>query len=187
MKRRVFYSFHYEADCVRTSQVRNIGVVEGNRPASDNDWQTITRGGDRAIQKWIHEQLDGCCCTIVLIGQQTAQRPWIRYEIEESWREGKGVFGIYIHRLKNFDGKQDAKGKNPFTQIKVPGVFFESHLVDVVNAYMPPYRNSKKAYEYIKDNISGWIDEAISIRNRWRVWDSVRAWGHSFISDQDEL
>ena len=33
-KRRVFYSFYYKEDSWRASQVRNIGVVEGNRPAT---------------------------------------------------------------------------------------------------------------------------------------------------------
>ena len=46
MARKVFFSFHYQPDCVRASQVRNIGVIEGNPTATDNDWETITRGGD---------------------------------------------------------------------------------------------------------------------------------------------
>ena len=176
MKKRVFYSFHYEDDCARAAQVRNIGVVEGNRPASDNDWQTITRGGDRAIEKWIHDQLDGCCCTIVLIGEHTAQRKWVRYEIGESWKAGKGVFGIYIHRLKNLKGKQGVKGKNPFNHIKVPRVLGQSNLADIVEAYAPPHRDSKRVYEHISDSISDWIDEAISIRTGWgwRACDFVR-------------
>jgi len=37
-RRQVFYSFHYEADAWRAAQVRNMGVVEGNQPASDNEW-----------------------------------------------------------------------------------------------------------------------------------------------------
>ena len=44
MARRVFYSFHYEPDNARAAQVRNMGVVEGNKPASDHDWETITKG-----------------------------------------------------------------------------------------------------------------------------------------------
>ena len=50
MARRVFYSFHYEADSWRTSQVRNIGTIEGNRPVSDNAWEQVKRGGYKAIQ-----------------------------------------------------------------------------------------------------------------------------------------
>ena len=39
MKRRVFYSFHYSPDNWRAAQVRQIGSIEGNSPASDNDWE----------------------------------------------------------------------------------------------------------------------------------------------------
>ena len=35
-KRRVFYSFHYDADAWRAAQARNIGVTEHNSPVSDN-------------------------------------------------------------------------------------------------------------------------------------------------------
>ena len=48
MARKVFYSFHYQADGWRASKVRNIGVVEGNAPATDNKWEEVKRGGDVA-------------------------------------------------------------------------------------------------------------------------------------------
>lgn len=50
MARRVFYSFHYEPDNSRAAQVRNMGVVEGNKPASDNDWETITKRATRRLR-----------------------------------------------------------------------------------------------------------------------------------------
>ena len=53
--RRVFFSFHYKPDNWRASEVRNIGKVEGNSPASDNDWETVTEGGEVAIKKWIND------------------------------------------------------------------------------------------------------------------------------------
>ena len=59
MARRVFYSFHYIPDCSRAAQVRNMGVLDGNQPASDNDWEAVKKGGDAAIKKWIDGQLDG--------------------------------------------------------------------------------------------------------------------------------
>ena len=85
MARRVFYSFHYKPDHWRASQVRNAGVVEGNQPVSDNAWETVTKGGAKAIQAWIDDQLHGRSCTVVLIGSATAGRKWIKYEIEKSW------------------------------------------------------------------------------------------------------
>ena len=51
IRRRVFYSFHYAADSWRAAMVRNIGVVEGNRPATDNNWEEVTRGGARGDQE----------------------------------------------------------------------------------------------------------------------------------------
>src|SRR5438874_1029895 len=31
----------------------------GNAPVRDNDWEQVKRGGDKAIEKWIDNQLDG--------------------------------------------------------------------------------------------------------------------------------
>jgi len=119
MAQRVFFSFHYEADAWRAAQVRNMGVVEGNVPVSDNDWEQITRGGDEAIKRWIHRQMEGRSCCVVLIGEHTAGRKWINYEIKYAWENGKGVVGIYIHNLKDRSGNTCRKGQNPFERITV--------------------------------------------------------------------
>ncbi len=66
MARRSFYSFHYKPDNWRAAQVRKMGVIEGNRPVSDNDWEQIKKGESKAIQNWIDGQLKGKSCTIVL-------------------------------------------------------------------------------------------------------------------------
>ncbi|QTA89193.1 TIR domain-containing protein [Desulfonema magnum] len=95
MQRRAFYSFHYKLDNWRASQVRNMGVFEGNRPASDNDWEQIKRGGNKVIQKWIDNQLKEKSVAIVLIGEKTAGRNWVKYEIKKAWDDGKGILGIY--------------------------------------------------------------------------------------------
>jgi len=112
-KRQVFYSFHYKPDCWRASTVRNIGAIEGNKPAPDNDWETITSSGDEAIKKWIREQMKYRSCTIVLVGNKTANRKWIKHEIVKSWDNGMGVVGIYIHGIKNSQGYITEKGNNP--------------------------------------------------------------------------
>src|SRR5712692_8300443 len=101
MPRRAFHSFHYIPDNWRASQIRNMGVIEGNRPASDNEWEQIKKGGDAAIQRWIDGQLSGKSIAIVLIGSNTAGRKWIKYEIKKAWGDSKGVLGIYVHKLKD--------------------------------------------------------------------------------------
>ena len=163
MARRTFYSFHYKPDNWRASQIRNMGVVDGNRPCSDNDWETITKGGDEKIKKWIAAQMDGKSCVIVLIGADTARRKWINYEIIKGWNDGKGVLGIYIHNLKDSEGKQSSKGANPFASIDYGNT--GKMLSSIVKAYDPPYSTSTDVYDYIKENLANWVEEAITIRN----------------------
>lgn len=162
MARRAFYSFHYKPDNWRASQVRQMGVLEGNSPCSDNDWETITRGGDAAIQRWIDNQLDGKSCAIILVGTNTAGRKWIDYEIKKAWTDGKGVFGIHVHNLKDLSGDQCTKGANPFTSFTVGS----TSLSSIVKCHDPPYSDSKAAYGYIKTNLEAWIETAITIRGQ---------------------
>ena len=163
VKRRTFFSFHYKPDNWRASQVRNMGVVEGNEPVSDNDWEEVTEGGDDAIKNWIDDQMKGRSCVIVLIGNKTAGRKWIKYEIEKAWNAGKGLLGIYIHGLKNQDREQSSKGKNPFDAFTVG----EEKLSNIVKAYDPPYKTSRYVYDHIAENIADWTEEAISIRENY--------------------
>ena len=165
MARRVFFSFHYKLDNWRASQIRNIGVIEGNRPATDNEWEKIKSNGEEAIKRWIDDQLHGKSCTVVLIGRETAGRKWINYEIERSWNDGKGVLGIYVNNLKNSSGYTTIKGENPFENFTMERD--NAKLSSIVKTYNPPYSSSKSVYNYIRQNISFWIDDAIKIRNNY--------------------
>ena len=163
MARRVFFSFHYKPDNWRVSQVRNMGMIDGNRAVSDNDWEAVKRGGNKAIQGWIDGQLYGRSCTVVLVGEKTAGRKWIKYEIEESWNAGKGVVWIYIHNLEDCVGNQSKKGRNPFDDILIG----RKKLSTVVKLYDSPYKGSSYVYKHIRKNIVGWVEEAIQIRNSY--------------------
>lgn len=163
MTRRVFYSFHYAPDSQRASQIRNAGVVEGNPAATDNAWETVARGGDAAIKRWIDEQLEGRTCCVVLVGAATAQRKWIDYEIAESWKRGLGLFGVHIHNLKNLSQQQSTKGVNPFAHLSLGS----TPLSSIVKCYDPPHGDSKQVYAHITSNLPTWIEEAISIRGRY--------------------
>ena len=154
MAKRVFYSFHYSEDSWRASQVRNIGVVEGNQPARDNDWEKITNGGDEAIKNWIDDQMKGRGCLIVLVGAQTSEREWIRYEIIKAWNERKTVLGIRIHNLLDSKSNTSFKGKNPFDNIELED---GTKLSTLVPLYDP---KSYGAFNDIRNNIENWIDLA---------------------------
>jgi hypothetical protein len=145
------------------SKVRNIGAIEGNQPAKDNDWESIVRGKDPAIEKWIKDQMKGRTCTVVLIGQETARRKWIDYEIIESWKQGLGVVGVHIHNLTNQNDQQSGKGANPFSHLTLG----DKNFGNVVKTYDPPYSTSSTVYYYIAANLETWIDEAVRIRNAY--------------------
>ena len=163
MVRRCFFSFYYKPDVTRAAQVRQMGVVEGNRPATDNDWESVTNGGDAAIKKWISEQMQGRSCTVVLVGANTAGRKWINYEIIESWNAGMGVVGIRIHGLKNLDGHTSSYGDNPFDGITHGPT--NRKLSMIVKCYNPAGTTSKERYAWISKHLANAVNEAINIRN----------------------
>lgn len=140
-----------------------MGVIEGDAPVSDNDWEKVTKGGDAAITKWIAEQMLGKSCLVVLIGADTAGRKWIDHEIIKAWNDNKGVLGVYIHNLKNMEQKQSKKGENPFNNIMIGGSNGKK-MSSVVNAYDPPYLDSTEVYAYIKKNLNKWVEDAITLR-----------------------
>jgi hypothetical protein len=164
MARRVFYSFHYNPDVMRVSQVRNIGSLEANRPATDNNWETVISGKDIAIKRWITEQMKGRLCTIVLVGENTANRKWINHEIIKSWKDGMGVVGIRIHGLKNTDGFISKMGANPFDYIGYGNT--GKKLSSIVKCYNPTGSNSKEKYAWIAKHLENAVSEAISIRKK---------------------
>lgn len=163
-KRQVFFSFHYDNDCWRAGQVRNMGKVDSSSTFSDNDWEEVKKKTDARIKEWIDDQLAKRSCLLVLIGANTSGRKWITYEIEKAYELGKGIVGIYIHNLKNEDGKQATKGSNPFYNIlNKDGKRLSTFVID----YDPPYSTSTYVYDDIEANIEKLIEDAIECRGTY--------------------
>ena len=118
MARRVFFSFHYENAIWRVSQIRNSWFLKPKREAAGfwdaAAWESVQRQGPGAVKRWIDTQLDGSSVTVVLIGSETASRPYVRYEIDRSREKGNGMLGIYIHNMKDQNGRTSLQGANPF-------------------------------------------------------------------------
>lgn len=159
MSKPVFYSFHFDNDVMRVQQVRNIGVIEDNKPVSVNDWEEVKRNVNGSIQKWIDENMKYKSCVVVLVGEETADRPWVQYEISKGWNDKRGVVGIYIHNIKCPRNGTCRQGQNPFEKITFKDT--GRKLADVVKCYNP---NPIYAYMDISQNLEKWVDEAIVIR-----------------------
>lgn len=161
-KRQVFFSFHYSRDAWRASMVRNMGKVDESSTFSDNDWEKVRYKTDARIKDWIDGQLAMRSCLVVLVGKETSERKWVKYEIEKAMELNKGIVGIRINKLKDCSGKQDSEGSNPFYNIFTS----DSHrLSNYVTLYDPPHYSSSYVYDDIKENIEDLIENAIS--NRW--------------------
>jgi hypothetical protein len=160
MARKCFLSFYYKEDNWRVQQIKNIGSVEEQPLLTANEWEEIKKKGDDAIKEWIENNMRGKECLIVLVGRSTSARRWVKYEIRRACEKGIGVFGVYIHNLKDAAGNQSSKGTDPFQNVTLDGKAISSYA----KMYDPPYSTSTNVYDYIKDNVSGWVETAIRLR-----------------------
>lgn len=153
--RQVFISFHYN-DSWKVQQIlgtqRLMQKFQGQKIFSPNEWEQIKKQGDYSIKKWIDENMNNRSCCIVLIGEETAKRRWVKYEIKKAWELGKGVFGIYIHNLKDKNRQYGFKGENPFNSIRLKN---GQYLSSYVKVYEP------RDLSDIVNNIEMWIEKAI--------------------------
>ncbi|WP_138335218.1 MULTISPECIES: TIR domain-containing protein [Streptococcus] len=162
MKRQVFFSFHYSNDNWRASQVRNMGRVSGESTFSDNEWEEVKLKSDAMIESWIDNQMAKRSCVVVLIGENTAGRKWINYEIKKAIELDKGIVGIYIHNLKDRFGNQNNQGRNPFDDFTISRT--GRSLSSYIRCYDSPFSTSKYVYEDIQSNMEELIEYAISHR-----------------------
>ena len=92
MARHVFFSFKYKLDVSRAMVVRHSWVTQGKEAAGFIDsagFEKLKKQGDKAIKRWIDNQLDGTSVTVVLVGSKTCSSRWVEYEIEQSKERGK--------------------------------------------------------------------------------------------------
>ena len=152
--RKIFYSFNFDDDVMRVQQIRNIGVIEDDKPVTPNKWEEIRRGGKSAIEEWINENIARSECVVVLVGENTCESEWVDYEIRKAWNDGKGLVGIYIHNLKDPRYGTSNKGSNPFEQV---GLTNGRKLSEYVSVYDP----DPDAYNWIAKYIDQIVEKGI--------------------------
>lgn len=165
MTRRVFFSFHYERDIWRASQVRKSNVIGGSDIKGKGfidsaSWEKLKKKGDSAIRSWINKQLTNTSVTVVLIGAKTSSRDWVNYEIEQSIDEGKGLLGIRIHNIEDNNRNTDIRGSNPLS----------NHSIRFTNGTSRIASTYYNTYDWVVDdgynNIGNWIEEAATLAGR---------------------
>lgn len=154
MPRSSFVSFHYQNDYWRVQQVLQMGAIEGQEILSPQRWETVKARGANAVQDWIDKEMAYKRAVIVLIGSQTASRPWVKYEIQKAWNAKKPLLGIRIHGLRNNNLRTSTAGPDPFAQIGISNS--TKTLADYVPVFNPTGSDSTQVYASIKKNIDLW-------------------------------
>jgi hypothetical protein len=98
MARRVFFSFHY-SDIMNANIVRNSGQFKPSADTGFYDrslWEEAKTKGKAALSRLIDNGLHNTSVTCFLLGEETHNRPWCQYELEQSLKDKKGILGILL-------------------------------------------------------------------------------------------
>lgn len=157
--RRVFFSFHFQRDSFKVSQIRNSWIGNKNfqaQPYLDKAvWESIQRRGPGAIKSWIDTQMNGTSVTVVLAGAETLQRPWVQYEIARTIERGAGLIGIKLTGMTDINQVAD------YHVPKTAGTAFE-----IKSVLHPQYPMYSWVADGGRDNLGRWIEAAARAAGR---------------------
>lgn len=163
MARFVFFSFAYEdVKNFKVNVVRHSWLINKNEETFTDGsiWEKEKTKGAIAIMKLIENGLNKTSVTAILIGEETVNRRWVKYEIIKSFERGNGILGIHINRIRDKYQAISARGQNPLDrlafQISDDGkkiCFYE--LINrkwVAYADLPEINNKKSNTLYFADS-----------------------------------
>lgn len=189
MAKRVFFSFHYkDVKDFRANVVRNHWRLKPNREICGyydaSIWEAARRQGDTALKRLINKGLDQTSNTCVLIGTQTFERPWIRYELLKSFKKGNHIFGVHINSIQDKHKKTKIKGPDPLEYV---GVTYTSSgktatLWEVVNGKWKEYKKIDGSASYLVDVPKKYRGEGFNLSNFYYTYDWVADNGYQNFS-----
>lgn len=156
MIRRIYCSYHYERDLWRANMVRNSWLSPNRGCGGVWDatlWENAKKSGDSAIKRLIDEELKNTSVTVVLIGETTINRKWVKYEIIESYKKGSALLGVYINGIKDQNGLVNKIGENPFNSIFIEQDGKRIYFFQLFQTY-------DWIYNHGYQNFISWIEQA---------------------------
>lgn len=152
-KRKAFFSFHFD-DIMRVNVVRNAWKI--THPSStemrsfydSSLWESRKASGDEALKKLIRAGVAYTSAVCVLIGSDTWQRRWVRYEIARAIIDGKGLLAVHLNSIRHHKTlTAHTRGENPLSYMAIGKI--QTH----------PWYNAKYyLYEKVAvpDGFGGW-------------------------------
>jgi hypothetical protein len=133
MARRTFFSFHYRSDVSRSYVVKNSQIVKDHEDAGFLDSSAFEKAKNEnpdSLKRFLRKEMDGSSVVCVLIGADTATRPWVRFELLQALWDGRGLLGIRIHAIQDLNKRTTLPGTNPFDVLGIYVVGTKVYLTE---------------------------------------------------------
>lgn len=165
---------------MRVNHVRKAGVIrkldrERTTVIDRSIWEKVKIRNPGLLTSIIRKGLDGTTATVVLAGEETWQREWVRYEIAFSLARGNGLATVYIDGCNCPNEGYGVRGHNPLSFIALgwnhrlyevnnfgEWVPYSKHPSRIVpwpkwlpkpdRGYLMPLDSGALAYDWINDN-----------------------------------
>lgn len=160
-----FFSFCYEdVKNFKVNVVRNSWLLNHSADTFIDGWiwEKEKSKGPTLIKNLIETGLKKTSVTTVLIGDETAERRWVKYENVKSFEKGNGILGIHINRIRGKEQAISAQGLNPLDRLafQVSEDGKKIRFYELINrkwiefADLPEINNKKSNTLYFED---GWF------------------------------
>lgn len=154
MARYVFFSFAYDdVKNFKVNVVRNSWLLKNKEETfiDGSIWEKSKTKGEAYLKKLIEDGLKNTSVTTILIGEDTANRKWVNFEIIKSFERGNGILCIHINRIKGRTGLT-ARGPNPLNRLgfEVSNDGLKIRFYELLNGKWRPFHllheiNNKKS------------------------------------------
>lgn len=149
----------YQNDIWRVNQVRNSWRYGHENTRESEGFfdgslsEKSKRVGPDSLKNLIRDGMKNTSVTCVLVGAQTYERRWVRYELARSIVKGNGLLAVKIYRMGDAQGRVSREGPNPLEYMGVYNVGGAIRLAEFKNGEWVKYED----YTYSVELPETWL------------------------------
>lgn len=141
--RKIFPSYDWDHDVAYVNQIVNYPNIVGVREAGfmKNVPNEEVKKNDNAIEHWIQDNMRGCSCFILFVGEKTYQSKWCLYEMDLAKQMGIGRMIIYLDGMVDLRGRVCPLGPDPYVVHKRYASFLSPNSYTIKQYHWKRYEN----------------------------------------------
>lgn len=155
LKRRAYFAFHF-ADVMRVNVVRNAWKIVrpedrlGRYFQDSSLWEARQLEGSDALKRLIREGVQSTSAVCVLVGSETWNRRWVRYEIARAVIDGRGLLAVHLNNINHHVVQQrHTLGYNPLGCMAVGKR--QDHILSIPQYYLCEWDGHSKSWIWYAD------------------------------------